>query len=56
MTFRGLTELQKQSRNEAQTSAIMHMVEMNDWNQLYHSKRGIVARDGSRLEIGCGQR
>jgi len=29
MTFRGLTELQEQSRNAAHTSAITHRVEMN---------------------------
>jgi len=29
MTFKGLTELQEQSRNAAHTSAITHRVEMN---------------------------
>ena len=29
MTFRGLTELQEQSRNAACTSAITHRVEMS---------------------------
>jgi len=39
MTFRELTELQEKSRNAAHTSAIMHMVETNSWNQLDRSWR-----------------
>jgi hypothetical protein len=38
MTFRGVTELQEQSRNAAHTKAIMHRVEMNGWNHLDHSR------------------
>ena len=34
MTFRGLTELQEQSRNAAHTSAITHRVETNGWSQM----------------------
>jgi hypothetical protein len=41
ITFRGLTELQEQSRNAAHTSAITHGVETNGWGQ-----RSIVVRDG----------
>jgi len=44
MTFRGLTELEEQSRNAAYTSAIMHMVETNGWNQLDHSRSWIGTR------------
>jgi len=56
MTFRGLTELQEQSRNAAHTSAIMHMVETNGWNQLDHSRRWVATRriaagDGSRQDM-----
>jgi len=39
MSFRGLTELQEQSRNAAHTSAIMHRVEMNCWNQLDRGRK-----------------
>jgi hypothetical protein len=56
MTFRGLTELQEQSRNAAHTSAITHKVETNGWNQLDHSRRWIAAGDGSRPEMDRGQR
>jgi hypothetical protein len=51
MTFTGLTQLQEQSRNAAHTSAIMHMVETNGWNQLDHSCREITARNGLGPEI-----
>jgi len=34
MSYRGLTELQQQSRNAAYTSAIMHRVEMNGRSQV----------------------
>jgi len=44
MTFRGLRELQEHSRNAAYTSAIMHMVETNGWNQLDRSRRWIATR------------
>ena len=56
MTFRKLTELQEKSRNAAHKSAIMHMVETNGWNQLDHSRKWIVAGDGSRPEMDRGQR
>jgi len=56
MTFRGLTELQEQSRNAAHTSAIMHRVEMNGWNQLDRSWRWIAAGDGSRPGMDRGLR
>ena len=55
MIFRGLTELQEQSRNAAHTSAIMHKVDSNGWNQLDHSRRWIVDGDGSRPERDCGR-
>jgi len=51
MTFRGLTELQEQSRNAAHTSAIIHRVEMNGWNQLDHGRRWIAPREGLRPEM-----
>jgi hypothetical protein len=54
MTFRELTELQEQSRNADNTSAIMYRVETNGWNQLYHSRRWISAGNGLRLEMDCG--
>jgi len=56
MAVRGLTELQEKSRNAAHTSAIMHRVETNGWNQLDRGRRWIVARDGSRPERDRGQR
>jgi len=56
MTFRGLTELQEQSRNAAHTSAIKHRVETNGWNQLDHSRKWIPAGYGLRPERHCGQR
>jgi len=56
MTFRGLTELQEQSRNAAHTSAITHWVETNAWNQLDQSRRWIAAGDGSRPEMDRGIR
>jgi len=55
MTCRELTELQNKLRNAAHTSAIMHRVEMNGWNQLDHSRRRIVAGDGSRPERDGGR-
>jgi hypothetical protein len=46
MTFRGLTELQEQSRNAVYTSAVTHRVETNGWKQLDRDQRGIAAGDG----------
>jgi len=51
MTFRELTELQDKLCNAAHTSAIMHRVEMNGWNQLDHSLRWIAAREGLPPEM-----
>ena len=51
MTFRELTELQEKLCNAAHTSAIMHRVEMNGWNQLDHSRRWIASGDGSRHDM-----
>jgi len=51
MTCRELTELQEKSRNAAHTSAIMHMVETNGWNQLDRSRRWIMAGDGFRPQM-----
>jgi hypothetical protein len=51
MTFRGLTELQEQSWNVAHTSAIIHRVEMNGWNQPDHTWRWIARRDGLWREM-----
>jgi hypothetical protein len=48
MTFRELTEQQEKSRNAAHTSAIMHRVDRNGYNQLEYSRRWIAARDGLR--------
>jgi len=56
MTFRELTELQEQSRNAAHTSAIMHRVETNGWNQLNHSRKWIAAGNGSRPEMDRGRK
>jgi hypothetical protein len=50
MTFRGLTELQEQSRNAAHTSAITHSVER------MAEARWIAAGDGSWSERDCGRR
>jgi len=51
MTFRGLIEVQEQSRNVAHTSAITHRVETNgrsqmDRDQLDRGHRWIAAGDG----------
>ena len=57
MTFRGLTELQEQSRNAAaHTSAIMYTVETNGWNELDHSQKWIAAGDGLRPEMDSGRK
>jgi len=56
MTFKGLTERQKQSRNAAHTSTITHRVETNGWNQLDHSRRWITAGDGSGAGMDRGRR
>jgi hypothetical protein len=51
MTLRGCTELQEQSRNAAQSSAITHNVEIFRCNEQDHSWRWILPRDGSQLEM-----
>ena len=56
MTFRGLTELQEQSRNAAHTSAITPRVETNGWNQLDRGRKWIAAGDGSWPERHGGRR
>ena len=49
MIFRGLTELQEQSRNAAYTSSIIHRVER------MAEARWIRAGDGSRPERDCSR-
>jgi hypothetical protein len=51
MNFRELTESQEKLRNEAHTRTLMHTVDTNGWSQLDHSRRWIMARDGSRPEM-----
>ena len=55
MTFRELTQLQEQSWNAAHTSAIMHRVETNGWNQLDHRQKSIAAGNRSRPVMDHGQ-
>jgi hypothetical protein len=56
MTFIELTELQEKLRNAAHTSAIMHTVETNGWNELDHSQKWIAAGDESRPEMDSGRK
>jgi len=46
MTFRGLTELQEQSRNAAHMSAITHRVETNGWSQRDRGRKWIATGYG----------
>jgi len=56
MTIIELTELQEKLRNAAHTSAIMHTVETNGWNELDHSQKSIAAGDRLRPKMDRGRR
>jgi len=56
MTFRGLTELQEQSRNATHMSPITNRVETNGRNQPDHTWIWIAAGDGSPPEMDRDQK
>jgi len=56
MNFREITEVQEKLCNAAHTSAIMHMVETNGWNELDHIQKWIAAGSGFRPDMDCGRR